>query len=338
MNKLFNPTADYETAQVLPKERAVRSILNTSVDDGKINLKSCDDIQVLEEAIKREDAKEKDARKGILQPLRSKLAKLKKTKGELAMVVDNNPEVQHPDIWSRAKQYATAAKRFARASVACQVMLGFELTELKKELGYTQGRKSSKKKNPTESVFSTWSEHCKAELGITDDTARKYINMAEGAKRRLKSCYNNLPLLDKPVTEFSDEQLELLDKAVRKITDGQTQSQFLIDYGIAKAPQGSAAKGGNLGGKDDDEDEKTEPTMEQIAFVLFAEPVQQITQLRTNSNYQAALHSLPVAGATPEDISLTTLERDLETMLAEVREAKQSRSQSIDTELAQLPA
>lgn len=335
MSKLFNPSADYEASKNLPKERAVRSILNTSISDGKLSLKGCDDIQVLEECIKREEGREAP-RAGILKPLSSKLAKLKQSKGELSMVVDNNPEVQHPekDIWARAKQYSSAAKHFARASVACQVMLGFELTAIKKELGFVQGGKRGKSKTENASVFKTWEEHTKAELGITDRTARTYINMAEAAKRRLKSCYNHLPLLEKPVTEFNDQQLELLTKAVNKITDGQTQSQFLVDCGIAKAPQGSAAKGGNLGGEEEKEEKQEEPTMEQFAFMLFASPVNDLCTLRSNPEYKRSLHALPVTSTDEEAVTLSQLEQQTESFLADIREAKEAALKSHTPETA----
>eukprot|EP00112_Aurelia_sp_Birch-Aquarium-sp1_P009938 Seg21481.1 transcript_id=Seg21481.1/GoldUCD/mRNA.D3Y31 product="hypothetical protein" protein_id=Seg21481.1/GoldUCD/D3Y31 len=144
--------------------------------------------------------------------------------------------------------------------------------------------------------------------------------MADAAKRRLKSCFNNLPLLEQPITEYSDEQLELLNKAVSKITDGQTQAEFLIECGIAKKPQGSAAKGGNLKG-DNEEEEEEEPTMQQLAFALFASPVHDLCQLRSHSDYDKALSALPITSDEPNEPSLLSIKQHAESLLADVTQA-----------------
>ena len=308
----FNPDASYEELRFHPKEMSVRAIVNSSVDDGKLTIKLDNDLATLEEALKRE-ASSAEPRKGILTPLTAKIKKLKK-QTTLDITVD---EVKAPDIWQPARDYYSMAQRLARASVACQVMLGFQLIEIKKKLGYVQGGKRKPSKTESASVLATWEDHCKAELGITDRTARTYMTMAEGAKRKLKSCFSHLPLLDQPVTNYSDEQLKMLEKAVNKITDGHTQSEFMIECGIAKKPQGSAAKGGDQ--DKSGEEETTEPTMQQLAFALFSDPIHSLSILRTNTDDQKTLLALPVEQSEDDPVSLISIQAELEAMLADVK-------------------
>lgn len=149
-----------------------------------------------------------------------------------------------------AKRWVQAAQRFAQGKVACQIMAGFELLELRRTYGFVQG--GLRGRNPKKSGFATWQEFLRGEIGISDDTARAWCRMAEAVRPRLRK----LPgvgelfreLLKLPIAQLSVGQIQLLSDAVHRIADGRTQLEFELEMGLAKAPQGSAAKGGNLGG------------------------------------------------------------------------------------------
>lgn len=69
------------------------------------------------------------------------------------------------------------------------------------------------------------------------------------AKSRLKKL--NSPdaeilrqIVELPPGEIEGKNAEILEKAVHKISDGQSQMEFMREDGVLKLPQGSGAKGG----------------------------------------------------------------------------------------------
>lgn len=140
----------------------------------------------------------------------------------------------HSIINASAAQMAVAA-----------IKAGLELKALKKELGH-----------------SAWVEYFETHLathGMTLRTAQRYMAVADGLKNKaLKNDTGSfLALLDKAPSELKPADQEKLTKAVAKVTDGATLSELYQDMGIAKKPQGSAAKGGKLKQDDDPEKEQT---------------------------------------------------------------------------------
>ncbi len=142
------------------------------------------------------------------------------------------------------------AGRFERAKTACQVMAGFELLELKRRMGFIQGGCRGQK--PNDSVFASWQEFCRERIGISDDTARGWMRMAEALKPRLRKLpglgHLIREIIDVPLSQLGPEKCQLLADAVHKLADGKTQLDFMEELGLVKRAQGSAAKGGDLGG------------------------------------------------------------------------------------------
>ncbi len=127
-------------------------------------------------------------------------------------------------------------------------LAGLELKALKKELGH-----------------GNWEDYFADHLarhGLSDRTARRYMALADGLKNKaLKSdTVAVLELLDTAPSELKPAEQAKLTKAVAKVIDGATLSELYQDMGIAKKPQGAAAKGGKLK-KDADDDEPDEPVM-----------------------------------------------------------------------------
>jgi hypothetical protein len=148
-----------------------------------------------------------------------------------------------------ARRWVDMAQRFARCTLACQVMAGFELEAIKKARGVRRG--GDRRSNPSVPGL-IWEEFVRQEVGISADTASVWMRMADAVRPRLKK----LPgagemlreILARPVAELTEAQAGLLAETVRKICDGRTQMDFLIELGLAKAPQGAAAVGGDHGG------------------------------------------------------------------------------------------
>jgi hypothetical protein len=159
------------------------------------------------------------------------------------------------------------AGRFERAKTACLVMAGFELLEIKRRMGFVQGGCRGQK--PNDSVFASWQEFCRDQIGISDDTARGWMRMAEALKPRLRKLpglgHLIREIIDVPLAQLSPEKCRLLEDAVHKLADGKTQLDFMTELGLVKSAQGSGARGGALGGGRHAQGQVTEEAARQIA-------------------------------------------------------------------------
>ncbi|MDE2099093.1 MAG: hypothetical protein KGL39_17700 [Patescibacteria group bacterium] len=148
------------------------------------------------------------------------------------------------DSWDAVRYWAGMSARFAQATLACQVMAGFSLRALRDDYGSHQGKRNDTSPNDSERLG--FQEMVRRETGLSDDTARRWINMADGIKARWKK----LPARDRlralmsmPPNQWSEPDVKLIGDAVHKATDGRTQLEFMWELGLAKRPQGSGAAG-----------------------------------------------------------------------------------------------
>lgn len=174
----------------------------------------------------------------------------------------------------RVKQYAKTSVQFARASLAMQVMAGMELSTIKDASPYQRGGRRAKSNPQTEgrsnphgaglientyetaetAAFArhrTWEEFVILELGLSADTAGRWMAMAAAARARLCRIdgFGALirDLLERPICDLDDAEVDVLAKSVAKITDGRTQLDFMVEMGMVKRP-GNPALGGANGG------------------------------------------------------------------------------------------
>lgn len=227
-----------------------------------------------------------------------------------------------PASWDLARDLLDKVKLHARLSIAAQVLLGFELSRLKKELGFTHG--GSRSSGNDCHLNRTWDDWCNSELGISRRTAANWIDCAEVVKTRIRKLGGEaavLNLLDSPPIEQDDENRKLLEAAVAKVTDGETQKSILEDLKLVKAPA-KLTGGANDGKKDDDEPELP---ASQLAFAFFEPVSRSLHGATANPDYKSFLHALPIESDGESPLSLTTLEHDLESALRDVREAKAAK-------------
>jgi hypothetical protein len=156
--------------------------------------------------------------------------------------------------WAAVRRYVEGARLFQRASLAAQIMAGMGLLDLRKDYGEKRGgdRKSFAAKNqkPHGAVFdfSDWPAVVKRELGISDDTARRWMEMATEARKRLNKGDMELGrILEKHPGALTPAEQELLKTAVHKISDGKTQMEFLLECGVAYAGSAGAHRAGEAG-------------------------------------------------------------------------------------------
>lgn len=81
--------------------------------------------------------------------------------------------------WAPAKRLVRAIEKSLRGGTALTLRLGLELLRLKSSYPETRGVKP-KEKNPHSAGFSTWEETVQRELGISDDTAQRWMRAARG--------------------------------------------------------------------------------------------------------------------------------------------------------------
>lgn len=155
---------------------------------------------------------------------------------------------QANNTWDAVRYWVGMSARLKQADLACQVMAGFALRELHQT--HKIGPGQPKKELPNDLVIShrsqSWAQIVQAEVGVSDETARNWMKMADGVKSRWKK----LPVRDRlsalmtvPPSQWSEPDALLISEAVHKATDMRTQAEFMWDLGIAKKPQGSGARG-----------------------------------------------------------------------------------------------
>lgn len=159
-------------------------------------------------------------------------------------------EVNAPASWEQVKYWADVAGKFQQASLAAQVMAGFALAELRKIHGTNQGKRRDLT-SPNDSEKLDWPDLVAKEAGISDDTARNWINMAEGIKSRWKTLSPQArlrELMSVPVADWTVEDTKVVSDALYKVTDGSTQLEFMRELGLAKAKSGNPNGGAHSTG------------------------------------------------------------------------------------------
>lgn len=149
--------------------------------------------------------------------------------------------------WDGARRWRDGATAMEKGKLFCQVMLGFELVALRASIGLRNGgdRKTEDGKSHSQAGNVIWAQALESELGLSKTTAYRLIEMAEAAKPRLKKtpALRDFDPTTQPVASLPAPQQEALESAVKKLTDGSTQVEFMRELGLAKIAQGGGAKG-----------------------------------------------------------------------------------------------
>jgi hypothetical protein len=237
------------------------------------------------------------------------------------------------DPWSRPRLLLGQITTALRLSLAGQVLLGQELSNLKKDLGHTLGNNQHKRIGKDfQSSDKTWPVLIQENLGISYKTANNFIDCYEAAKTRLKklTATATLPngsahletLFTTRPGELTEAQCQELAKCVDKLVDGSSQAELLQELKITKFHV-------SLEGGDTSAHNKARPSeeemMAQLSFRFFHPVAEALQAFRRNSDRDAFLHTLALHSGDAEEITLTTLETDLTATLAAVTAAKKAR-------------
>lgn len=192
--------------------------------------------------------------------------------------------------WEDARTLLSAFQGHALMTIAAKVSLGLTLAQLKDKEGYRAGR-------PTDSGKPTWPELLQKELGISDDTARRFILAADAVRAKLAKIGGSqhlIGLLDKPVQSLSKTDAEKLQAAIRTATDGESMTSLLQTFKLIKCPPPPPphSAGGSAS--------RTKANELQLAWDFAGGSViSELSKLRSGSQFKHALHTLPL-NATDE--------------------------------------
>ncbi len=147
-------------------------------------------------------------------------------------VIDIEPAAPAPaQAWAKARHFVELSSLHYACSCAAQVMAGMELLTLHKAY---EGRGRRNDRNVFHDERS-WPAAVKAELGVSEATAWRWMEMGREAKRRLAKDGTDLAsLLGQPPSALTEAERDLLKRAVAKITDGHTQTELMLEWGIIK--------------------------------------------------------------------------------------------------------
>jgi hypothetical protein len=188
--------------------------------------------------------------------------------------------------WDDARHLLDQFKGHALMTVAAKVCLGITLQQLKEKEGYRPGVN-------TADCGISWPDLVKKELGISDDTARRFILAAAAVKAKIAKIGGSprlLSLLDQPVQSLSKGDAAALQDAIRTATDGESLTSILQEFKLIKCPPPlpDHSAGGSA--------PRTQKSEEQLAWDFAGgDVISELNKVRTGSKFHHALHSMPLS-------------------------------------------
>ena len=237
----------------------------------------------------------------------------------------------HP-AWDNARNLLAGIKQALRISLAGQVLLGQELHNLKKDLGFQRGNNQHGRiAQSGPSSPQTWAEWVKQELGVSRQTADRCIEMFEAAKARVKKIgvTGDLPggskklalMFDSRPSTMADEDREKLQSVVERLVFGSTQAELLEELKLVKRHDTSGLGGDTSAHRKDHPD----LTVEQLSFTFLVPSFTDTRKLLLTAELPTYLVNLPLDSDNDDELSLTSLETQHRMMLDEILTAKANK-------------
>jgi hypothetical protein len=231
--------------------------------------------------------------------------------------------------WSRAKALHEALKAHGRRFLVNRILLGKELASLKKKLGFSHGSQSRFSPSPhgvdLEGKPRTWEGWCLLELGISDETARRWIHCFDEAKKRAANSGNKAKfpqaarLLQRPAAEMTDGEIDELAACVERLLDKDeviTQRDLLKDMGVKKEmPDSSKNKDGAAPNSKPDPLTVLTPDYFADIHKKLQGVSKEILRTREYTNYKFILDELPITTDQKGGLSLQSIKGNLEIIL-----------------------
>ena len=301
-----------------------------------------DQVRLVLETAQSYEVRTKTQRPAVRQMLRNALKKLPADpkpaapNTELGLVVPANVRViTKPDpAWDNARLYYRAVRTTGRQFIVAQICLGWELHSKKQTLGFVGSGRRKESGGVATLGVKTWEQWIHQELSpefprrSADDLINTFLGFCEKCPKKVRVLLESnskrslITTLSKPPTSLSSKERDAVETAIAKASDGETQRSLLEALRLVKVHK--ALTGGDTSGSKKDKPSDAE-LMGQLAFKFFQPIAEQLHGLRTNPDREAFLHTLPIVSSEDCEISLTSLENDLEAALHDVRAAKKLR-------------
>lgn len=154
------------------------------------------------------------------------------------LTVEILPEPTITEEFAQARIYLHTARAMASGAAALTILLGCELRRLHKKHGVRRGGDRRSDQTRINSGLK-WQDLVKQELGISDDSARNYMALAEAAKSRIPEFQPIAhALLDTPLGSLPEiKRNELLEKTKELLPPTYTAQQLMWDWGVQRQPK-----------------------------------------------------------------------------------------------------
>jgi hypothetical protein len=167
------------------------------------------------------------------------------------------PEAKPEQLESHLLGFATMEEVHRRLTLVMQAAQGACLCRLQDEYGFSHGgdRKSIK---TAPCGFDSWAEFIKAKFRFSDDKARRLMGVWQGMRPLLEKLSPKdrelfLDFLRRPMLHLTPPGVKVLERLTHKITDAETQKEFLLECGFIKKPHGHSLKNRAAGSGDEDD-------------------------------------------------------------------------------------
>ena len=271
--------------------------------------------------------------KGPKLPIEILADKVTKSRAAAVTVEVLPAKPKHDPAWDNARLYYRAFKATVRENRVAQICLGWELSNKKKELGFTGAGRRPGNAHVGNST-KTWQEflHENIDPTLPRQSADRFIDIFEGFRAKVpKKLLANftatnkrslLTTLSKPPATLTAKERETIELAISKCSDGETQRSLLEELNLVKVHK--SLTGGDTSGSKKKKLTDAE-LMGQLAFKFFEPIAKDLQAFRTDKDRDAFLATLDLHSSDPESITLTTLEADLEAALETVRSVKKAK-------------
>jgi hypothetical protein len=137
------------------------------------------------------------------------------------------------DVWAHAREAVQSIYGPFRYCVPIKIFLGFELVAIHRELCVQRG---GDRRGKTPATGPKWQEAITANLGISDDSARMFMWLAEAVapKIKLHNGSDAASVLGDSVERWSDDVIQSVFHGLKRLTEGKTMSGLLKEHGSTR--------------------------------------------------------------------------------------------------------
>lgn len=249
------------------------------------------------------------------------------------------PELEPTAVdWSRARALLADLKSAVRRSLATKCLLGKTLTEIQKQLGFTHG--SQVRFSPrTQTAFmgenaKTWGDWCKDELGISHDTAGRYIRCFEAICRRAKDRPDIRRLLQTPTEKLNGDEITALAARASFLVCDETETSLLAELKHLKDQEPKKRKTAEAKAKEQQD-------LTQIAArVIFGDAHKHYKKLKSELQAvfsdalgKAILGDLDVLPDDPKAVSLVGIRDHFSELVNDIESDLKTLVRTLDVEI-----